>query len=1495
MPETIPSPLLLERDGTSQAGRHLPGLDPESVGIDERGLADWLAFAQAYSRELTYYDLDNQPGGDWGGFLNPNGLADKDLPTLWQDIERFLADPDRFDDASSYRRPHFVLFLAFLRLLGLSGQRLNRLTRQHLDFYYRTVLSLEKQAARPDRVNILAVLSADAKQALLPAGSLLEAGKDSQGGELFYRTDADLLVGRAQVKSLYSVFVDKKITGIRQAREASSVTSGDPFDPLLAMFAIVYGEPTPGDPPPPYLAGQALDKIFLARLAELVGFVWTGLYLEFQELRNLMRLKTQRQQSASQDWTQINGTLTLIGQAVVGGGFAIDPPDSQDFKANLKKALNGKDLEFSKLPNDVRSLEDIYWQRNEESPQRFVAQWLKISLAQFAAMMETKIQIDNDWRIVNGLLEVAGKRQFKNPDYRLVPDDPASSAFDRNLASALGGAPDFSGFGDVFDPNKGLDGFYSALQQVEAYFYCSLEDFTTLLQAGDKQSQADWDRVYAILAAAYVKKVHADRRKKLYKLRLSAQPKGALESMLRLALGEPSLAANELVLRLSAFWPNDSAVSLDTVKQGMAVGDLPDTAEPYWQNLADSLELAWHKREGTEPVAQQEEWRNLYASEDATSAKAANLIGTPRWRTFGQGRPAPAKDQPPAPLLGWAIASPLLCLSQGERDVTLTLVFQAENYDSQKIADLLPKRTDPAIPVDPALYPFQVEASSEKGWMASTTLTIESGDYNIKTGWVPQAGSGAVAQENLKALRLTLGFDASAPAVAALPNGESRWPMLRLLLRPAWKDNPGGGGYVTPYPLFQALALDRALVEVTVNGLKDLRLENDDGSLSAGKPFEPFGSSPSVGSGFQFVHPELLLKRLDWLDIKLQWMKVPEPSLAEYYKNYPVGIQANGDFTAKFSQVDRQLDIPLVKKAALFEADDTGKAHTLGIEDVNTSIQDSRPGYAYQPELAAFDLGDSRTWPRYWRFELNAPDFQHNNYIKVSAAKSAELSAAIAASLRPAPPEPPAAPSAADYQVNPPYTPKLKSFSVDYGSSVEIVLSAGPDSPPDIKAKGYGKGEERIFHRLAFGVAEIQAEPSTGLYRFLPAYPYEGELCIGLEGVAEPQDVAILFQMAAGSANPDLPPQPVQWSYLSGNQWLSLNEGGVLADATGGLAGPGIITFRLPQALPNTLLPANLYWLRAAVAQHCDSLCDTIALHAQAVSATWADRGNAPDHLNQPLPAGTITKLASSVPGIQAIRQPYTSFGGKPGEQDALFNTRVSERLRHKQRAQTLWDYEHLILERFPAIYKAKCIPADSSAPADLGKVDIIVIPDIRDQLPFNPFEPKATAGQIAEIDAFLQGRVPALAEVKVRNAHYVPVRVRVAVRFMADCDPGFYTTRLNEDLNRFLSPWAYQEGCDVVIGGKIYANAIVDFLERRPYVDYVAELKLFKNEDGLGFTLEPDSADDFGYRVQTARSDGVLVADPQHVIDLITDARFEDAKFTGIGYMKIELDFIVN
>ena len=140
-------------------------------------------------------------------------------------------------------------------------------------------------------------------------------------------------------------------------------------------------------------------------------------------------------------------------------------------------------------------------------------------------------------------------------------------------------------------------------------------------------------------------------------------------------------------------------------------------------------------------------------------------------------------------------------------------------------------------------------------------------------------------------------------------------------------------------------------------------------------------------------------------------------------------------------------------------------------------------------------------------------------------------------------------------------------------------------------------------------------------------------------------------------------------------------------------------------------------------------------------------------------------------------------------------------------------------------------------------------------------------------------------------NAFFVPLKIRCGVRFMPGQDEGFCRQRLNDELNRFLSPWAYDEGAELDLGGAIYANSIIAFIDQRDYVDYIAELRLFTSHDGHE-VLVPEASD---YHASAGRPDGVLVAARQHEFDVIAQADYRVEGFAGINYMKLELDFIVS
>lgn len=1461
---------ILTRDGTSQAERIQAALNPDYVSVDERSVKDLLAFAQAYAKKLRYFDVENDEvviTGDWQGFLGEN--LDPD------DVLAFIKNPElfTFDKASQYTRPHFALFLTFLQLLTHAQTQINKLTQRHLEYYYEQILQMSKRAGIPDRVNVLVDLTSATDTHLLQAGTLLNAGVDSQGQGVVYSTEQDIVVNKAEIAQIKSLFVDQEIIGIREEHKRN--LDQLPNKALMAILKLALGDPQPGDDVFLQAAGEKelLTETKLQELENIINFLRHDLYLDaittnlnsnYSDFRTLMKYKKNRDNSGD-EWAEINKILEQTGKnRTKNKNFQLSLDNPKDFNTNLKEALGLENLE--EFGNGIRQVDDVYdlyeLRVEAEVQTDFKNKYPYWEFAEFVRMMQIKVRIDAEWAEIFRILNDAMQRRIEQDNNYIPPKEfPVTSpekenAFNNNLEAVIG-ANQFTEWEDI-------DGFYTAFQQIKDSFYIMTEFVAFILRVKEPTNNAtvtDWDRVYALLAEAHTNKVYADRRRKLQSIHTDADdPKDAFDAIINFAVGNSVDAADSEIKALDLLLENisnaEDAAFLSQISQRVHETE-PTITDEEWDRVYQIVEAAQRTYQNLPlPVAQKIEWLNLFPTEDArTLTVSLGLEGedeTTRWRTFGRGlsdNPA----LPPPTSFGWAIGSPLLGLAEGERDIFVTLGFKQEQFDEMLIRPLFfegEKRLEDT--------PFLIQLSTEDGWVIPNRCEFDLDDYYTLCELKPPEGYVA---HTIEGIRIKLTIDVSENAIAPLLETiNPELPLMQLLLRPFW--NEDNKRYETPYKPFQLLELERTHLKVAVKGLLPSHLQNDQSTLTPGKPFEPFGNTALAGSRFYIGHPELARNALDKVTFNVEWMGAPT-DFSSHYGTYP-GSLTNSSFKTKVSLIDKQKNETLSSGIALFNTSDATKAKSLNINTIANEFT----------RLEDFKVNDNLLqWERYLQWELNSPDFQQAVYPALAVQKSLELSVAIA--------QDPKTVNPATYQVNPPYLPKIKSLTINYDASVEI----------DTAVYNASTQSDHIFHIEPFGYREIESDTLTESVTFLPTYQFEGELYIGIGKCQPPQNLSLLFQVAEGSADPDLEPVPVTWSFLDGNHWISLEDGRVLRDTTRGLINSGIITFDLKAIAPSTLLPDNLYWIRASISHNSRTVADTVAIHAQAVSAIFVDQNNAPDHLSQPLPAESIKDLGERQPAIKAIRQPYTSFGGKMPEASTFFYTRISERLRHKQRAVTMWDYEHLILERFPEIYKVKCLPAQPETP---GVVTVIVIPDIRHKRPFDPFAPKAPANLIADISTFLADITPPSATVVVKNATYVPVKLRFGVRLREGYNEGFYLQQLNEDLRRFLSPWAYEDTAEIEIGGRIYANVLINFIEERPYVDYVAKIKLFTSEDGQKFILAiPSEAE--GYWVETSRLDSVLVSARQHEIDLITETGYEEENFTGINYMKIELDFIVD
>jgi hypothetical protein len=384
-----------------------------------------------------------------------------------------------------------------------------------------------------------------------------------------------------------------------------------------------------------------------------------------------------------------------------------------------------------------------------------------------------------------------------------------------------------------------------------------------------------------------------------------------------------------------------------------------------------------------------------------------------------------------------------------------------------------------------------------------------------------------------------------------------------------------------------------------------------------------------------------------------------------------------------------------------------------------------------------------------------------------------------------------------------------------------------------------------------------------------PPKTADGNLRLGFEDLKAGQSLSLLFHFADGTGNPDhIAPDEIVWSYLRQNKWVRIPPTYILLDETLGLRQTGIVKIQIPSDINNgnTLAVGkegrlDLFWLQASASEDpennifVDALPMLIDIFPQAATAVFQNNNNDLVHIEKGLDAKIISQLRFRDSNISSVLQPFESFDGRfseAGDRNAYYR-RISERLRHKQRAITVWDYERLTLEKFPKIAIAKCLPHTRDIDVERPRyVTMGIVPYPERMVGDRKYYPIFNAGFLEAVENYLNrhnsyfvsgwggGVVCCCASeneadctcghdgyLVVRNAIFEPVRLQICVKFRAGKDIFFYKKQLNEDLKNFLAPWATDTKTPLLFGASIQAVEILRFLENLDYVDVVMGLKI--------------------------------------------------------------------
>ncbi len=836
---------------------------------------------------------------------------------------------------------------------------------------------------------------------------------------------------------------------------------------------------------------------------------------------------------------------------------------------------------------------------------------------------------------------------------------------------------------------------------------------------------------------------------------------------------------------------------------------------------------------------------------------------------------------------GFAVSSPVLLMAEGCRKITVIFSLKGDTRNIPNSRQIN--------------FAMLTDISAEEGWIAPSTYSIRFQN----DGFSPAT------------LVVDFEIEESAPAIVA-PDPElhpdsplSVSPVIRFILK-------GESGL---YQLLETIEIESFEISIQVGGVKTLVVQNQNNLLDVQKPMPLFGNQPFNGATFYIGSDEVFSKKLSSFELEFSWQDLPS-DLYAHYREYFVNHtnQLENEFVSQF---DFSFDILYARSwRSLFTSPQNLFAYSdpefrsisvnlqsdAKIEQVFTTLD-----YQAQPpsgDSAAFDVSSKRG---FIRMVLDgptyaapyAPEIPFNAFgHKAFAPRLAQQ--AIAASQTETVIDLP----------KPPYTPMLSNISINYSASVEVTVAE--------------KHQQGSFYTLdSFGYYQADVENAAKL---VPEMAEQASLFIAVKNASIPGNISFLFQMEIGTATTSGEPLAIdetEWHYLAGKKWQAIAKSDILSDSTFGFQKPGIVVLAVgaDASLQHQRMPEAMLWLKASISKPFNSACRVLQIHDRAVTAslqvTSEDLPNYNQHLGEGLVAETISKLKKRNAAIKKVMQPYPSFNGRAQESDNNFFQTSSERLRHRNRAVNLWDMQRLVLNAFPQIFKVKCLShSNQNGEQAAGEQALVILPDMRKTNAGNPLQPRADSVLMQQIEDYVQGLATPFAKLHIIHPVYERIRVDAQVKIQHGFDAGYYSAILNQELIRYLSPWAYEEGQDIVFATRIYRSEILAFIEGREYIDYVVNFKLFHVYQGatrggidemaidLDFIVYPDPQPSIGIMevgdsyivgrgvevAMTTRPHAILVSHAQHRIIPISaeDELCSGIDQLGIGYMAIALDFDV-
>jgi hypothetical protein len=837
--------------------------------------------------------------------------------------------------------------------------------------------------------------------------------------------------------------------------------------------------------------------------------------------------------------------------------------------------------------------------------------------------------------------------------------------------------------------------------------------------------------------------------------------------------------------------------------------------------------------------------------------------------TFGEVKPNHLLSESSVRLsdIGFLISSPSLILEKGRQTIHLIFKITPDSYNESKTL------------FDSLLYQEieqQNSSTSDKEKLRKRVVSKFFSDSFLifitdKEGWKQIEHSKPRINPEDHTLRIDIQLneqtDKLVPFDKEIHEGDykTNWPCVRLILN--------NDAQYHPYKILKNIIIEEINIEATVLDVSNLTLSNSAGNLDTSIPFIPFGPLPVVGSFLRIQNPVILQNNLSHLECTISWLGLPQErgGFRGYFRAYPKPPE-NAEFKALVTQNKNSVSAAESQNQQVIELFETRGDYLSNEKEIIVNLENFK--FKNQAQLSANGL-DLNATSLY--VVLKGPEmaFGHQIFSEIYANAALKMSRFRRKNID---------------LPNQPFTPVIERLSVNYtNTSREVMFRKQEDTTSDIK----------LIHIYPFGNVQVFPGPIRNRSFLLPQINHKGNLCIGLKQVIAGNIVSIGFELVPAVYEHTVINIPkVKWQYLLNNEWEPL-DGLVLEDGTKGLIRSGVIIIRIPESVQfnNTRLPAGKFWIRA-VYDGKETLNSRIKnVFTQAVAVTSSDEVD-----NSLLTTGNTLKINKigfeTKKGILEITGPVALKLNELTENEDSFYSRVSEQLRHKNRVVTNWDVERIILGRFNQFEKVR-VYGRNSHPKELVKgsnMQIVLIPKISVSEGKKLQSTKIDFSTLLEVKEYISQFVSPYLNIEVSNPVYEQLKVRCSVKFTDIHKSGYCKNLLNNELIAFLSPGIETEMVEKGFDESFSKSEILNFIESRPYVDFVTEFSVLQLvEVQENYKIIDTAKIQKINELRTISAYAILTSAPEHQIEIIKNEDTLSPEVSGIGDLSIGTDFVIS